>query len=225
MELIKQLNELIFPSRCLACGVLGESMCATCKAGWKNQLYSTSIFISDSFTLPIISSVAYSQVARRVLLAAKESQIESADRLISEALEHSLRKLMRQRSFDFLIPIPSQKSSVRRRGRQFISYVASGPAEKLSIPIIEILRINRKVKDQSGLSALERWNNLKGAFVVASKETITGRAVLVDDLLTTGATLHEAAHTLRCAGIEVVGAVTAAVALTTKIHSQVRDGA
>ena len=218
MKFFKELNELIFPARCLACGVLGESICVDCRRRWRYQIYTSSILVNKGTNLPIISSVSYSEVAQRILLAAKESHLEKADWLISEALEHSLRNLLLHHRCDYLVPIPSQSSAARRRGRQFISSVAKRPAENLLLPIKSTLKFNRKVKDQSGLTSKERWNNLKGAFVVVSKETMNGKAVLVDDLLTTGATLHEAAHTLHCAGIEVVGAVTAAVALTTKIH-------
>jgi predicted amidophosphoribosyltransferase len=81
-----------------------------------------------------------------------------------------------------------------------------------------ILRHARNVRDQSGLHHNERWNNLKGAFVVDAKQKSGQRALLIDDLVTTGATLSEAARALRYAGIEVIGAVTAAVALAPKIE-------
>jgi predicted amidophosphoribosyltransferase len=68
------------------------------------------------------------------------------------------------------------------------------------------------VRDQSGLHLQERWNNLEGAFVVTNKQQALGKALLIDDLVTTGATLVEAARAMRYAGIEVVGAVTAAIA-------------
>jgi predicted amidophosphoribosyltransferase len=68
------------------------------------------------------------------------------------------------------------------------------------------------VRDQSGLHHTQRWNNLDGAFVVKESQQFLGKALLVDDLVTTGATLIEAARALNHAGIEVIGAVTAAIA-------------
>ena len=68
------------------------------------------------------------------------------------------------------------------------------------------------MRDQSGLHLEERWNNLEQAFVVEREHGLGGRVLLIDDLVTTGATLCEAARALRYAGIEVVGAVTAALA-------------
>jgi predicted amidophosphoribosyltransferase len=89
---------------------------------------------------------------------------------------------------------------------------------EFNIPIAPVLRHSRKVRDQSGLHHNERWNNLKGAFVVDAKQISGQKALLIDDLVTTGATLYEAARALRYAGFEVIGAVTAAVALAPKIE-------
>lgn len=68
------------------------------------------------------------------------------------------------------------------------------------------------MRDQSGLHLEERWNNLEGAFVVKGEQVLPGGVLLIDDLVTTGATLCEAARALRYAGIKVIGAVTAALA-------------
>jgi len=115
-------------------------------------------------------------------------------------------------SVDVLIPIPSRKSAARKRGRQFISEITLPAAREFSIPIAEPLTHSRKVRDQSGLHIEERWNNLAGAFVVEKDDGLRGSAVLVDDLVTTGATLAEAARALRYAGIQVIAAVTASLA-------------
>jgi predicted amidophosphoribosyltransferase len=87
------------------------------------------------------------------------------------------------------------------------------------IPIIPILGYSKKVKDQSGLNSQERWNNLNDSLVVRDRalrdEFSAGEAegvLLVDDLVTTGATLLAASKALNQAGIVAVGAVTACVA-------------
>lgn len=162
--------------------------------------------------LKVISSVMYSPVAQRIILGAKESHLKQCDQLLSVALTHSLGKFLSQSSADFLIPIPSRKSAVRLRGRQFIAEIAEEGSRKFGIPIANPLLHRRTVRDQSRLHLEDRWNNLEGAFVVEREHGLRGRVLLIDDLVTTGATLCEAARALRYAGIEVVGAVTAALA-------------
>jgi predicted amidophosphoribosyltransferase len=218
MEFLSHLNELIFPSRCISCGVIGISLCSQCRRGWNLHRYFTTIRHENQRELKVVSSVAYSQIAQKILLAAKESHIKKADLLLGEAIEHSIKYILRDEFVDCLIPIPSRASATRTRGRQFVEAIIEMPSQNLSIPIAPVLSHQRKVRDQSGLSHDQRWNNLHGAFVVRHEQRAGGKALLIDDLVTTGATLNEAAHALRYAGIEVIGAVTAAVALTTKIH-------
>lgn len=125
---------------------------------------------------------------------------------------HSLQKFRSTTSIDFLIPIPSRRSAARLRGRQFIADIAAASSKTFDIPIAYPLTHRRSVRDQSGLHLEERWNNLEGAFVVVGEQELPGGVLLIDDLVTTGATLCEAARALRYAGIKVIGAVTAAVA-------------
>lgn len=160
----------------------------------------------------VTSSVLYSPIAQKVILGAKESHLAGADQLVSHAITHSLENLLRNEWVDYLIPIPSRKSATRLRGREFIEEMARPASEKLGIPLRSPLVHGRRVRDQSGLDLQGRRNNLEGAFVVEKIDGLHGSAVLVDDLVTTGATLIEAARALRYAGIQVIGAVTAALA-------------
>ncbi|CAN2213368.1 ComFC Predicted amidophosphoribosyltransferases [Candidatus Nanopelagicaceae bacterium] len=162
--------------------------------------------------LVVTSSVPYSDVAQKVILSAKESQIKRADELVSSAISHSVAKVLRNQRCDFLVPIPSRPSAVRKRGRHFILEVARDASQRFDLPIRDLLGHTRTVRDQSGLHLQERRNNLEGALVVRGKERADGKALLIDDLVTTGATLSEAARALRYAGIEVIGAVTASIA-------------
>jgi predicted amidophosphoribosyltransferase len=82
--------------------------------------------------------------------------------------------------------------------------------ESENLPTEEILTHTRKVRDQSNLDAKDRAANLDKALI--SLRFLSGKAVLIDDLVTTGATLHEAARALRSKGITVAAAVTACVA-------------
>ena len=138
--------------------------------------------------------------------------MKSADLLVVEAISFSLQQWLRNEWIDTLIPIPSRKSVARTRGRQFIEEVAILVSHDSGHRVAPILTHSRAVRDQSGLGAQQRWNNLDGSMVVKGNPRGLGKVLLVDDLVTTGATLSEAARALRYAGIEVIGAVTAAIA-------------
>ena len=212
MEFIQSLNELLFPSRCISCSALGLSLCSKCRRGWNPHIYITEIGRGEGISLSVTSSVLYSSIAQKVILGAKENHFERADKLVSDAITHSLENLLRKEWVDYLIPIPSRKSATRLRGREFIAEMTKPASAKLGIPIQSPLFHGRRVRDQSGLDVQGRRNNLEGAFVVEKIDGLHGNAVLVDDLVTTGATLNEAARALRYAGIQVIGAVTAALA-------------
>ena len=214
MDFLHPLNELIFPGRCISCKRLGDSLCFHCKSSWTPQTFFTTI--PSKPKLLVVSTISYSDIAARIILAAKESHLKSADRLVAAAISHSLSHWLKSEWIDTLIPIPSRKVAVRKRGRQFIEEVAKIAATPIGIAVASPLHHARHVRDQSGLKFEQRWNNLDGAFVVKRKPAGLGRVLLVDDLVTTGATLNEAARALRYAGIEVMGAVTAVIAPTVR---------
>lgn len=208
MKSIRALQEIIFPSRCLGCGVLGLAVCSSCRSDWHPHIYRQWSISNPTF--PIYSSVLYSVTGGKVLLSAKENSLIAADEIVLNALNHSLAYFQREIQGDFLVPIPSRKSVARLRGRQFISALGNQLSQTSGLPIYDNLRHTRQVQDQSGLDAKSRAENLDGS--LKSMNFLSGRAIVIDDLVTTGATLREAVRALRTVGIEVAGCVTACVA-------------
>ncbi|MCX4990517.1 MULTISPECIES: ComF family protein [unclassified Streptomyces] len=107
-----------------------------------------------------------------------------------------------------LVPVPSARKAVRARGHdpaRRIALAAAGELRRTGTParVLGVLRQRRAVADQSGLNSRQRLANLTGALeVVAGAERLLaegGRVVLVDDLMTTGASLAEAARAVRVA--------------------------
>ena len=208
MKSIRALQEIIFPSRCLGCGQLGLEICSLCRKNWHPHIYRQ--WSQHLPTFPIYSAVTYSPIAGKVLLAAKENNLVIADQLIYKALGHSLTFALREIGGDFLIPIPSRRSVARSRGRQFIAALTHQLRAETGLPAYENLEHIRRVRDQSSLDAKSRFHNLDGS--MKSLNFLSGKAIVVDDLVTTGATLQEAMRALRDRGIEVAAAVTACVA-------------
>ena len=208
MKSIRALQEIIFPSRCLGCGQLGLEICSLCRKNWHPHIYRQ--WSQHLPTFPIYSAVTYSPIAGKVLLAAKENNLVIADQLIYKALGHSLTFALREIGGDFLIPIPSRRSVARSRGRQFIAALTYQLSAESVLPAYENLEHIRRVRDQSSLDAKSRFHNLDGS--MKSLNFLSGKAIVIDDLVTTGATLQEAVRALRDRGIEVAAAVTACVA-------------
>ena len=76
--------------------------------------------------------------------------------------------------------------------------------------MVDCLQVSRKVKDQSGLHRDERATNLAGAFSLSSQ--VRGDLILIDDVVTTGATLKEAVRAVNSQGFHAVGSVSAVTA-------------
>jgi predicted amidophosphoribosyltransferase len=214
---MKNMAELIFPSRCIGCSQLGISICSLCRKSWHPHIYHRDLSILSQ-TYPVVSAVKYSPIASKVLLSAKESGQSAADQLLISAISHALTFFAKKYGTGDLVGIPSRKSATRKRGRNFMVEITKSVAKAESIKALDILQHTRSVRDQSQLDSEQRSRNIAGA-LTASKNSSkldshgnTGPLIIVDDLITTGATLAEAIRALRTAGYAVIGAVTGSVA-------------
>jgi len=115
---------------------------------------------------------------------------------------------------DLVLPIPLHRARLYERGYNQSAMLATGMAESLGIPIATDLLIRtRATRSQTRLSREARWQNVSGAFAVTDTEAVAGKHILlIDDVLTTGATLAAAAATLKSAGAASITAATLALA-------------
>lgn len=198
---LAELSELIFPTRCIGCGILGLSLCSRCRRQWNPHIYRRTVS-----GLIIYSAIPYSPIAQKVVLGAKESGYRICDDLMIEALSHSLKYFLREQGAATVVPIPSKQSAQRKRGRDFIATMTS----QLDVVSHSALRMTKRVRDQSQLSVDQRARNLAGAFEVFSLPQ--GDVILIDDIVTSGATLLEARRAFARRGVRVKGAITAVMA-------------
>jgi predicted amidophosphoribosyltransferase len=172
-----------------------------------------------------VTSSAYDAILRRVINAHKERQALTLTSFLAERLALSVHMLLSSEvrtvsaSRIVLVPIPSAARTVRRRGFDATASMARLAARRLQVryptTVRSALTQRRQVADQAGLGAAARRENLTGALRLHRPIT-SGVVVLVDDLVTTGSSLTEAAGVLRAARIVVVGAAT--VAATARLR-------
>jgi predicted amidophosphoribosyltransferase len=134
---------------------------------------------------------------------------------LGAALAGAVRQLGRPDGV-VLVPVPSSPAAVRARGQDHARRLARAAARTLpGVPARPLLRLTRAVADQAGLDTAARARNLSGALTARASAGL--RVVVVDDVVTTGATLAEATRALQAAGAQVLGA--AVVAATVRRRS------
>jgi predicted amidophosphoribosyltransferase len=166
---------------------------------------------------------AYDGVARELLLSYKERGAVGLGSLLAVALAGAIRAALPADGAPVrLVPVPSSRRAVRDRGDDVVLRLTCRAAAAVrrtghEVLVVPALSHGRSVADSAGLGARERMANLDGAFTVSPRrrgQLDGARVVITDDLMTTGASVAEAARALRSHGAVVTGA--AAVAATRR---------
>lgn len=163
------------------------------------------------------------QMAHIVLAAKEDNQIAARKILalnLTLSLEHVSKQMVKNKKQNpsriILIPIPSRKASDRKRGFSHIQLLISEFQIRnmdMSLEILDCLSHTRRIRDQSTLNLNEREMNMRGAFFIKKsfypqiRSAITSNTAmfLVDDLVTTGATVQAANSALLRLGARVDG--------------------
>jgi predicted amidophosphoribosyltransferase len=212
-------GDLLLGASCHGCGVPWWGVCPECRS----LLYARrpSWTRPDPWPAgfpPTVASSPYDPVLRRLINAHKERQALGLTGVLADRLTVSIRVLLAEVGHGagepvVLVPVPSAASAVRRRGFDATLAMARSAARRLRgrhpTAVAASLTQVRGVRDQAGLNARARQANLAGGFRLRAPVP-TRPTVLVDDLVTTGSSLCEAARVLGRAGVAVLGAATVA---------------
>lgn len=203
--------DLLLGSRCPGCRTPSWRLCAACASALVTEAPRPVLRRLTGFP-PAVAAHAYAGVPRALVVAAKDGGATAALRPLGDRLAHAVEALIGPGAA-LLVPVPSSPAAVRRRGRDVVCDVARRAGSRLGpgVRVAPVLGQGRRVDDQGGLDSAQRAANLRGALVV--RRVPVGPVVVVDDVITTGATVAEATRALVAAGADVVGvaAVTATV--------------
>ena len=139
---------------------------------------------------------------------------------LTDLLESAVRAKLPAAEVDVVVPVPLHPSRLHERGYNQSALLAEALAKRLNRRVdgTSLIR-TRDTAHQARLSGDERRNNLKGAFAVPNAQFIRGRTVLlIDDVMTTGATLSHCARALLDAGAARVWCATVARAIRTNVQ-------
>ncbi|MCU1472071.1 ComF family protein, partial [Amnibacterium sp.] len=180
--LLGMLQEVVLPVPCTGCGSVGPPICAACRLA---LLPVPSLRRIGTRALPVWSGLAYEGVARSVLLAFKnEGRTEHGPHLaaaLRAAIEAASPVLGAEPVT--LVPMPATIRSTRDRGYDPVRVVL----RRASLPSLRLLRLERRAADQRALGREDRLRNVAGS--MRSGAADGRRVLLVDDVVTTGATL------------------------------------
>jgi predicted amidophosphoribosyltransferase len=190
---------LVLPATCAGCGADGRELCAACRERLTPQL----VHLEAPGGVPVHAGAPYGELVQRVVLAVKEGRTGLAVPLAT-LLSAALADAAPDAGVE-LCAVPSTRAASRRRGFDPARLVLSRTGRRDA----RVLRAARPHRVQKGLGREDRRVNLRD--VHRARYRLDGRCfLLVDDVVTTGATIAEAARAIREAGGEVAGAVAVA---------------
>ncbi len=211
--------DLVLPLECGGCGAPSTKWCAVCA----RQLALTAgephlITPRVDPGVPVLSLGRYAGARREAIVAVKEHGRADLIAPLAVALRSGLERLLTWGVVGTplsVVPAPTRRSAARRRGGDPVARMAraatAGLPDFRDIQVVQALRMRALVRDSVGLSSADRQRNIVGRVkVVKPIEGLAKAVLVVDDIVTTGATASESVRVLQIAGAHVAGVLAIA---------------
>ena len=211
---LADMLDLVLPLECGGCGAPSTRWCEACAATLlvgADQPHVVSPRIDPG--VPVFALGRYAGPRRRAIVMLKERGRRDLVAPMSRALALGIQQLIGWGVVGLpltVVPAPTRRSAARRRGGDPIARIAAAAAACGPLTVAPVLRTTGGVRDSVGLSSAGRERNITGR--VRAGAVPVGEVLLVDDVVTTGATAREAVRTLVAGGAQVSAVLTLAQA-------------
>jgi competence protein ComFC len=205
--MLQLILKILFPSPCLSCGYLSEALCSFCHVRLIFRPH-----VRNLGTLRVCCSTYYlkGSILERLIYPFKYSHQANIFRIFVPEMLRALKLLMEPNGLLF-VPVPLHVNRRRKRGYNQAELLAKSLAKAVGANYEMFLHRIRDTNSQVEVSKRsERLKNLAGAFKLVGHADFSERIILVDDIVTTGATLIECHKVLREAGYVNVSALVLA---------------
>lgn len=198
------LLQILLPDACAGCGRYGELLCVACLASLRSAeagadrfaAADPGIVIGDAMELAMAAFI-HAGTTRRVLQRLKYGGAGRLAAPLARAAVPALRTLTIQSGPAPLVPVPVHATRRRQRGYNQAELLAAEMGRLTELPVLDLLQRHRPTVRQHGLGRAARLHNLRGALGIRGAAPVPAVVILVDDILTTSATLEACAETLR----------------------------
>jgi predicted amidophosphoribosyltransferase len=205
--------DLVLPLECGGCGAASTRWCHACAKELTVKVGDPRLIMPRLDPgVPVFSLGHYAGARRRAIVAVKEHGRADLIGPLAAALTAGLGHLLHWGILDTpltLVPAPTRRAAARRRGGDPVTRMAlHAVAGHRDLRVVQALRMRAFTRDSVGLTSIARQQNLAGR--VHLTKVVTGQVLIVDDIVTTGATVTESVRVLQSAGAHVTGVLAIA---------------
>jgi predicted amidophosphoribosyltransferase len=214
-SLLEGALDLLLGGCCVGCARWGRLLCATCARELPGRAAPAWPAPAPAGLVEPWAAATYADTVRSMVLGLKERRLLGLAAPLARLLAAAVAEELPRGSPVVLVPVPSRPATVRARGHDPTHKITARAARLLrraglDVEARRLLRQRRGVLDQAGLDAVQRAANLAGSMRASTSAVGRAirrgpvRAVVCDDVLTTGSTAREAQRALEATGLEVV---------------------